>query len=166
MKDLSVSKPNRLKDYDYSRNGAYFITICVKDRRELLGRIVGGGFHAAPITELSDIGTEILNTIEYTNMNCRDVLIDKYVIMPNHIHLIVFLTGGYGNPPLPDVIGRLKSFTTKKWNELNGTKFQHIWQRSYHDHIIRDEKDYKSHWQYIDENPSKWAQDFYYTKGS
>ncbi|HOP12274.1 MAG TPA: hypothetical protein PK629_12375 [Oscillospiraceae bacterium] len=179
MNDLPNRKPNRLKDYDYSQNNAYFVTICTKDRHGLLGRIlVGGGFHAAPDIELSEIGKESVRTIEYINTNYHNVRIDEYVIMPNHIHMIVFLTGGHGNPvtgghgnpmagghgnpPLQDVIGRFKSFTTKKWNELYKTKTQEMWQRSFHDHIIRDETDYQNHLQYIDENPGKWAEDKYY----
>ncbi len=184
MEDLPVRKPNRLKDYDYSQNNAYFITICTKDRRELLGMVnvgggfhaapdVGGGFHAAPDApniELSQIGKEIVKTIDYINENYHDVNIEHYVIMPNHMHLIVFLTGGHGNPltgghgnpPLQDVIGRFKSFTTNKWNELCTTEMQEMWQRSFHDHIIRNEEDYQNHLHYIDENPGKWAEDKYY----
>ena len=161
--ELPKRKHIRLKDYDYSQNGAYFITLCVKYRHALLGEIdVGGGFHAAPTVKLSDIGIQVDNTIQYTNTHYRGVEINKYVIMPNHVHLIVLLTGGHGTPPLPNVVGQIKSFTAMKWNEICGTQMQEFWQRSYHDHIIRSEVDYLRIWQYIDENPAKWSEDKYY----
>ena len=95
-------------------------------------------------------------------MHCCGVEINKYVIMPNHVHLIVLLAGGHGNPPLPSIVGQIKSFTTMKWNVICGTQAQKIWQTSYYDHVIRNEDDYLRIWQYIDENPAKWAEDEYY----
>jgi REP element-mobilizing transposase RayT len=79
--------------------------------------------------------------------------------MPNHIHLIVHLedTGGDGTPPLQNVIGQLKSYTTKKYKYT-------FWQRSFHDHIIRDEKDYAKIWEYIDTNAIKWEEDCFYNE--
>ena len=175
-------KSIRLIDYDYSQNGAYFITICTSNREPLLSKIVGGGFHAAPQIELTPIGLEVERTIEYVNLHNENVIIKKFVIMPNHIHMIVFLNsgfflGGHGNPPLLNsgkisdgnenpslhtVIGQLKSYTTKRFNLICKTQYQVLWQRSYHDHIIRNEQDYQQIWQYIDENPLKWTQDCYY----
>lgn len=81
--------------------------------------------------------------------------------MPNHIHLLIKIdyhqTGGHGDPPLQvyDIIGRFKSFTNNKY----GTT---LWQRSFHDHIIRDEKDYLKIWNYIDTNPQKWEEDCFF----
>ena len=155
-------KGNRLEKYDYSQNGAYFVTICVKDKHKLLGKIVGGGFHAAPATQLSKIGIEVNKTIQYVNTHYYGGKISKYVIMPNHIHLIVILAGGHGSPPLRKVVGQIKSFTTRKWNEICGTQLQKLWQRSYYDHVIRNEADYLRIWQYIDGNPANWAEDEYY----
>ena len=81
----------RLKEYDYSQNGAYFVTVCTQKRRNILSRInVGEGVHPLPVIELSEIGKEIENTINFINENYDNVLIDKYVIMPNHIHMIIF----------------------------------------------------------------------------
>lgn len=160
MKDIDfpTRKRNRLKDYDYSQNGAYFVTICTKDRKEILSSIVvGEGLCALPQNRLTHIGEEIDKCIKYVNNNYDNVIIDKYVIMPNHVHLIVILnnTGGRGNPPLPNIVGQLKSYTTNKYKNS-------LWQRSYHDHIIRNQKDYQKIWQYIDTNPLKWEEDCFY----
>ena len=150
-----------MKDFDYSSNGAYYVTVCVEGKRQLLGNIVGGGFHAASSVELSDFGKEVENTIQYANSHYNGVEITKYVIMPNHVHLLILLAGGHGNPPLHSIVGQIKSFTTMKWNEICGTQMQGIWQRSYHDHIIRNYNDYNEIWKYIDQNPTKWADDEY-----
>ncbi len=155
--NLPKRKPTRLKGYDYSTPGAYFITICTHNRQCILSNIVGEGFHALPQNILTPIGIEIEKSIQFINDNYIGVMINKFVIMPNHIHLIVNLdnSGGYGNPPLQNVIGQLKSYTTNKFGDS-------IWQRSYHDHIIRGEKDYQKIWEYIDTNPLKWELDCFY----
>ena len=157
--ELPKRKSTRLKGYDYSTPGAYFITICTKDRKELLSRIiVGEGLCALPQNIMTPIGQEVEKSIQYINNNYIGVIIDKYVIMPNHIHLIVILdnSGGCGNPPLQNVIGQLKSCTTNKFGDI-------LWQRSFHDHIIRGEKDYQKIWEYIDTNATRWEEDCFYT---
>ena len=170
MQELPKRKQIRLRDYDYSQNGYYFVTICTQNRKCVLCEIVGGGFHAAPNVELKHIGNEIQNTIQYINDNYNCVKIDNYVIMPNHIHLIIVLQnkemgghgnpqmGGHGNPPLQNVVGQLKSFTTKKYDNT-------LWQRGYYEHIIRNEQEYQKIYEYIENNPLKWADDKYYSMG-
>ncbi len=143
--ELPKRKPTRLKTFDYSTDGYYFITICTKNKERILCDIVGEGLCALPKTKLTPIGEIVDSAICYINNNYDNVLVDKYVIMPNHIHLIVAIkTGGDGTPPLQlyDIIGRLKSFTTNQYKDK-------LWQRSFHDHIIRCEKDYKEIWGYI-----------------
>ena len=154
---LPKRKPTRLKGYDYSQNGAYFITISTHNRKCILSDIVGEGLRAHPKNILTSIGKEIEKSIQYIDENYEGVTIDKYVIMPNHIHLIVILdnSGGCGNPPLQNIIGYLKSFTTKIYDDI-------LWQRSFHDHIIHGEKDYKKIWEYIDTNPLRWELDCFY----
>ena len=151
--ELPKRKPTRLKEYDYSTPGAYFITICTHNRECILSDIVvvGEGLRALPINNLKAIGNEIEQSIQYINNNYNGVKIDKYVIMPNHIHLILILdgSGGHGNPPLQNVIGQLKSYTTNKFGKV-------LWQRSFHDHIIRGKEDYNKIWEYIDTNVLKW----------
>ena len=162
---LPKRKSPRLKGYNYSQNGAYFVTICTYERKCVLSRIVvknstnvGEGLRALPQNFMKPIGTEIEKSIQYINNNYAGVNIDKYVIMPNHIHLIVVLddSGGHGNPPLQKIIGQLKSYTTDTFGNV-------LWQRSYHDHIIRGEEDYKKIWDYIDTNVIRWKEDCFYT---
>ncbi len=155
--NLPKRKSTRLKGYDYSTPGAYFVTICTHNRECILSDIVGEGLCSLPQNTLTLIGKEIEKSIQYINDNYIGVQIDKYIIMPNHIHLIVILdnSGGHGSPPLQNVIGQLKSYTT---NKFSGS----LWQRSYHDHIIRSEKDYQKIWEYIDTNVIKWENDCFY----
>lgn len=151
-------KPTRLKDYDYSNAGVYFVTVCVKDRKALLGKTVGEGFHALPKTQLTDIGLKVKDAIEYINTQYQNISVDNYVVMPNHIHLLVRYeapVGGRGDPPLQDVIARFKSFTTHQYGKQ-------LWQRSFIDHIIRNERDYIEHYTYIENNPIKWEIDKLY----
>ena len=156
--DLPKRKPTRLKGYDYSTPRAYFVTICTENRKCLLSNIiVEEGLCALPQNILTPLGNEIEKSIQYINDNYVGVKIDKYIIMPNHIHLILILddSGGCGNPPLQNVIGQLKSYTTNKFGNV-------LWQRSYHDHIIRGEKDYQKIWEYIDTNVIRWEKDCFY----
>ena len=92
-------KPTRLKEYDYSSDGVYFITICVKDRKPLLCKIVGEGLRALPKIKYTAIGTHVKNGVEHINIHYPNIFIDNYVIMPNHIHLLVRIenqAGGHG----------------------------------------------------------------------
>ena len=84
----------RLKDYDYSQNGAYSLTICVKDRRELLGEIDVGTNYVRP--QLSEHGTVVQKEIAVLNSTYKDVRVDKYIIMSNHIHMIIIVTAENG----------------------------------------------------------------------
>ena len=158
--ELPKRKPTRLKNYDYSSTGYYFITICTYNRENILCDIVGEGLCALPLIKLTHIGETVEKSINFINANYKNAVVDKYVIMPNHIHLILKIqTGGDRTPPLQvyDIIGRLKSFTTNSHGKI-------LWQRSFHDHIIRGEKDYLKIWDYIDTNPQKWEDDCFYTK--
>lgn len=168
---LPKRKHTRLREYDYSQNGAYFVTICTKNKKCILSKIVGycdfapKSFHALPQVQLSPIGMKIEQSIEYINQ--KGIVITKYVIMPNHIHLLIELyenedVVGHGNPTLQKIVGELKSYTTKCWNDVSGTRNEILWQRSFHDHIIRNRMGYEKIWQYIDTNPDKWMDDCYY----
>ncbi len=170
-------KPIRLAGYDYSTPGAYFVTICTHEKRCILSTIpVGAGALDGPSLQLTALG-EIVEKHILSTEHIPGMHVDKYVIMPNHIHLILTLeqergpsrapapTGvadGYGgsgipaNEKLPRAIGVMKRLTNKE----AGKK---LFQRSYYEHVIRNEADYRRIWEYIDTNPAKWTEDCYYT---
>ena len=155
-------KSNRLNNFDYSHNGVYFVTVCTENRLKLLSAITNGK-EKIPLVKLSPIGTEVEKSISYINENVHGVTIENFVIMPNHIHLIVILDLEQTRTlSLADVIGRLKSFTNKRFNQIQGIQNAILWQRSYYDHVIRDEEDYGNIWDYIDRNPVMWLEDEYF----
>ena len=166
--DLSVRKTMRLQNYNYSENGAYYVTICTKNKAKVLGQVVGYGACDIPFTKLSTCGKIVEKHITLLNNKYDYLSIDKYVIMPNHIHLLISITSDNNvsvcrKPPNPtnELIPKFVSLFKRYCNLEYG---QQIWQRSYYDHIIRDEKDYLTKWNYIDGNPSKWENDDYYIK--
>lgn len=156
QQDLPKRRSIRLHGYDYSQAGYYFITICVKNRLELLGQIVGTTDPGRPFVELTPIGRCAEEPIQKANKN--NVKIDKYIIMPNHIHFIVILgheSDDRGRSSLQQVVRNIKSYITKQ------AGFS-LWQHRFHDRIIRNEVEYQKIWQYIDENPARWKEDCYF----
>ena len=153
-------KSIRLPGYDYSQNGAYFITICTKDKQPILGTVsVGADAHIGPGVALSPTGEVVDKFLR------RIPGLDKYVIMPNHIHMIIIIDHTQIGPvwataPTQDISQRIKSFKILVSKELGAS----IFQRSYYDHVIRDEVDYQTKWNYIDTNPLRWTLDKYYTE--
>ncbi len=161
--DLPKRKPTRLKNYDYSTNGAYFVTICAKDKMKIFGNIVGGGAIDAPKIVLSKIGNIAKKYILSSN-NIPEITVDKYVIMPNHIHLI-FTVENNGTSKAPSPTNNIISHTVSTLKRfINKEVGKNIFQRSFHDHIIRGEKDYLKIWNYIDTNPAKWEEDCFYNE--
>ena len=157
--ELPKRKSPRLPGYDYSRKGYYFVTICVRQKRCILSRVVGRGLAPAEIC-LTKYGEAAKKELLALESRYPDVRIDKYVIMPNHIHAILYLDDAAGASPRPtlmDVVCAFKSLTTR----CCGTS---LFQTSFHDHVIRGEEDYRKIWEYIDTNPNKWAEDCFYTK--
>ena len=158
--DLPKRNPTRLKGYDYSTPGAYFITICTKDRKELLSKIiVGDDAYLVPKNHISNYGAICDKYINNINIKYKNVTVDKYVIMPNHIHLIIFLHRTMkASSPTKNIETIIRSFKTMVTKEIGYS----IWQRSYHDHIIRGDKDYQKIWEYIDTNVIRWKKDCFY----
>lgn len=153
--DVPQRKPQRLKGYDYSQDNAYFITICTQNRIHLFGQI------EKDTVVLNGTGRMVEE--RFLNIaNQEGVYIDKFVIMPNHIHAII--TTQQSGMTVSEMVQRFKTVTTKLY--IDGVKSglyppfeKKIWQKSFYDHIIRNEKGYLEIWQYIDENPYKWHED-------
>ena len=151
-----VRKTTRLRTYNYSSGGAYFITICTTD--VVLSNIVARDF-VCPEVRLTSVGEVIEKNIKQIN-RAENVSVEHYVIMPDHIHMIVFINDTMGekekgkdpaNERIPQVVSVFKRLSQKDV----GRK---IFQRGYYDHIIRNDKDYEVKWQYIDDNPANWLQ--------
>ncbi len=160
--DLPKRKSIRLKNYDYSQNGAYFVTICVKNRENLLWNV--GATCGRPFTDnhLSNYGIIVDNEINKMRDTYETVIVDKYVVMPNHVHFIIILQNEIdGRPQVAPTISRIiKQFKGSISKQIGFS----IWQKLFYDHIIRNEQEYQKIWEYIDTNPLKWEQDCYHTK--
>ena len=163
--NLPKRKPTRLKAYEYSQNGYYFITICTNKHRSILSTIVGQGLAPAEC-HLSKYGKIAEREMLALEQRYACVKIDKYVIMPNHIHAIIAIenttAGASPCPTLSHIVCAFKSLTTRKCRQEN--PIDKLFQTSFHDHIIRGEKDYSEIWEYIENNPTNWETDCFYTE--
>lgn len=147
---LPTRKANRLLGHDYSSCGAYFITICVKDKKFRLSHIVGAPI-GRPLVELTEYGKIVDEAVNNIEKKYNTIKLDKYVIMPEHIHLLLSILPDengrpMGAPTIPNVINQLKGYVSKK------VGFS-LWQKLYYDHVIRDEEDFYIKYQYIENNP-------------
>ena len=160
----------RLEYFDYSTPAAYFITICTRNRKNILSNVVGA-IHESPEIKLTDYG--MISERAINNLPAHlGVLIDQYIIMPNHIHLIVVVldneaTRAIHESPLrrsavSKAIGYIKMNISKEIHKQYGVT--EIWQRGFHDHIIRDKKDYEKISKYIYDNPYNWKTDSLYNE--
>ena len=188
----------RLKGYNYSQNGAYFVTICVQNREFLFGKIENGEM------VLNDAGKMIEKYWREIPEHYPNVILDAFVIMPNHVHGILIIDNNVGvplvgtqsnigtqmagtqmagtqnngqpqslgqpqgiAPTVGNIIGAFKSLTTNEYicGVKNG-KFppfeKRIWQRNYHEHIIRNEQSLEKIQNYIIHNPQKWQDDKFF----
>ncbi len=148
-----------MKDYDYSQSGCYFVTICVKNRELILSEItVGRAALSPPNLAVSNFGKIIENYINNINSAYGgNVIVDNYVIMPDHVHLLITLCEAGGGlraarPTLHTIVRSLKTMVTRQVGYS-------IWQDSYYEHIIRSEQEFNDIWNYIDNNPIKWLED-------
>jgi REP element-mobilizing transposase RayT len=161
--ELPKRKAIRWKGYDYSLPGAYFITICIEKRKNLLSTVVGEGL-APPETRLRPCGKIAEDQLHFLERRYSNVSVDRYVVMPNHIHFILFLRGEAGgaspSPTVSDVICSFKSLTSRICKMRYGV--EKLFQRSYIDHVIRDRRDYETRAKYISENPLRWHDDEMY----
>ncbi len=173
-KELPKRKSTRLKEYDYSTAGAYFVTICVRDRKQILSEIdrvhsmdaddatglaVGEGLAPPEFrVRLKPCGCVAKEQLQQLENRFSNVTVKDYVIMPDHIHAVIFLREQAGaashSPTMNDVICAFKSLTSRICKQKFG--IEKMFQRSYAEHIIRDKTDYETRRRYIYENPLRW----------
>ena len=158
----------RLKSYDYSQTGAYFVTICALDRECVFGEIADGQMRLNPLGEIVQACWHCLP------QHFWYLELDAFVIMPNHVHGIIELNGvgaqhaaplpGGLRPNVPPgslgaIVRSFKSAVSKQINESRGAPGTPIWQRNYYEHIIRNEDELRRICQYIVDNPAQWVLD-------
>ncbi len=167
-----MDRPNRrsprLPGYDYAQDGGYFVTICTHERACLFGEVIDGAMR------LNALGVIVAEEWQRSGEIRAEIVLDAWVIMPNHMHAIVFIhhadldyvPGGESNCPtgprpksLSSLMAGFKSVATKRINAHRGMPGAPVWQGRYHDHIIRHERDLDRHRQYIIENPARWRED-------
>ena len=168
-------KSARLKEWDYSRKGAYYITICSHERKRIFGSIKNGMMY------LNEYGNIVNNEWIKSTRIRNEITLDAYQIMPNHLHAIIFINtcvGANGHSPLRNVFGagfnkqkymRPKSLSSLvagfkppvkiKINKARNTPGKKVWQRSFYDRVIRDEGELNRIREYIIYNPMKWEFD-------
>ena len=162
MNDLPKRKQIRIEDYDYSTPGAYFITVCTANREKIFWSDCRGELCSPANVPLSDIGIIVNSEIQKLGSVYDAVQVDKYCIMPEHIHLIISINTGESErtrrgelrspvsaPTISRVIKQFKGSITKQVGRP-------IWQKSFYDHGIRNQQDYDEIWQYIENNPLKY----------
>ncbi len=162
----------RIKEYNYSQEGLYFITICTFNHACLFGYIDNVDM------VLTEYGKIAHNEWLLTEELRKNIVLQEFVIMPNHIHGIIEIndstrrgtmprapTEQFGKPTsntIPTIVRGFKSTVTKQINSIRNIPGQSVWQRSYYEHVIRNEKSYNRITEYIRYNPEKWLQDKYY----
>ena len=167
--ELPKRKRNRIENYDYSSCGAYFLTICTKDRKNLFWdnshpSIVGEDIILPPEElRLSACGKVVRDAIALIPHHYPHIELLQYVIMPNHVHMILFVTYNDGRlvasptTTISTVIGQMKRYVSRQLGDS-------VWQRSFHDHVIRNSDDYTEISKYISENPLRWKYDKLYSE--
>ena len=160
--EVPKRKSNRLQNYNYATAGGYFITICTKDKQNLFWSTSVGADTIRPqeAVPLSNYGRCVQTAIEAIPVYYPSFELLKYCIMPNHVHLILLCNeDGNGRilsaPTVSTVVGQMKRAASK----AAGIP---LWQKSFHDRVIRNEPEYLKIWNYIDENPLKWELDCFY----
>ena len=143
--DNFTRKSNRLKNYDYSSNGLYFITVCAKDMERLFGHVDMEN----NMVILNDDGKRVDFYIQKIDE------VDNYIIMPNHIHFIICLDKDRNNKSIQRIISGFKRAVSMDFGYSP-------WQKSFHDHIIKSDKEYANIWNYVENNANKWKDDCFY----
>ncbi len=159
-----IRRSLRLPGYDYSGEGTYFVTICTRERKCVLGEVIDGSFQA---NAAGNIVRECWYELPY---HYAGLALDAFVVMPNHLHgVLAFVDDvGAGLKPalaikprrnLSEVVRAFKTFSARRINELGGAPGAAVWQRGYYEHIVRGEKSLSEIRRYIADNPRNWAAD-------
>ena len=172
----------RLRAFDYAQHGAYFVTVCSHQRECLFGEVSG------QTMQMNEAGSIVAGTWDCLPDHYPHVETDALIVMPNHVHAIIMLTDGVvagpvgtgstpgrdgegvsvaaGSKPaptirhgLPEIVRAFKTFSARRINDYRGTPGQPVWQRNYHEHVIRDEASLNRIRRYIAENPATWDAD-------
>ena len=186
MDNLPQRKQLRLKNYDYSQAGYYFVTICTKDRKNILCEFVGNDALVVP----SAMGEKTINCWNNISRLNENIKTDLFCLMPNHIHGIIFIVGndalivpdnndsniviekkyGFetiergGHSSLQGIIRDFKSISTRYYNKMVDIPLKNtLWQKSFYEHIIRNENELQKIREYIKNNPAKWHEDKYFS---
>lgn len=154
-------KDIRLTGWDYASNSVYHVTICTRNRVQILGTVVDPkDYRVAPFVDLSTIGRCCDTTLQEIQNDKHKVQLLNYVIMPNHVHLLVWVRTDVENPvSLQSFVRFFKSKVTKAARQ--GGFQGDIWQKSFYDVIVRNAEMLNTVWEYIDANPAKWNEDEY-----
>ena len=150
-------KQVRLANYDYSLPGGYYITICTHERKQLLSEVICVNEKAGPFVKLSEIG-QIADEVLHEMSEQQGMRPDAWVIMPDHIHIIVLKDAAFADT-LGQFVGKFKSIVSNQWLKQcksRGVQMGRIWQRNYYDHILRNEADYIEKAMYMEGNPARW----------
>lgn len=177
MNELPKRKNIRLKGYDYSQAGYYFVTICTQDKKNLLCKLVGNDALVVPTL----VGEKTIQCFYNISKFNKNIEIDSFCLMPNHIHGVIVINNSFeqhikndkkygfeipelwGHRSLPCVIRHFKSVTTRYYNKLIDTLNKNtLWQKSYYEHVIRNEIELQEIREYIINNPAKWQLDKYF----
>lgn len=170
-KNFPKRKSIRLKNYDYSTAGVYFITICTKDRKnyfwkpkDIYSKFIGKNIirpYRIPLSKYGRIAERKLLNIPRIY---KGISVSSFVIMPNHIHMLLTVESNqkYSNSKMLDVTED-KASITRVVKQFKGAVSKEVgfsvWQRSFYDHIVRSEKDLTKMWLYIKSNPLLWEDD-------
>ncbi len=155
--ELPNRKQNRLAQYDYKMPNAYFITVCTAGRKKLFWKHVGATIGRPQDVMLSEYGVVVKNAIMEIPKRYPAVSVDHYVIMPEHIHLLLQIQTDSGGRPMvaptvSTVVQQMKGAVSKKLGFA-------LWQKGFYDHVVRGEQDYLEIWNYIEGNPIKRGPD-------
>jgi REP element-mobilizing transposase RayT len=152
--DLQHRRAIRLAGYDYSRPGAYYVTICTATRECLFGEVTDYEMR------LNGLGCFVQRHWLSLPVHYANVKLDSFIVMPNHIHGIIRIADvATKGVPLSEIVRGFKTWTARRINERRGSTGTPLWQRDYYEHIIRDDADLRRIRQYIIENPANWKND-------